>query len=132
MASTVYSGNVTNGNITHTNSSGKNERVLIYYLFTESSAGNNITMEVGPSLSWNLNSASNTSQQVWGINLGINVYAGNASSMTNHMSVKSSNGSATGIHIPLEFYLANGHVFKLTSTAGSAPIDYNFIVITED
>ena len=132
MASTVYSGNVTNGNITHTNSSGKNERVLIYYLFTQSCAGHNITMEVGPSLSWNLNSASNTGEQVWGINLGINVYTGNASSMTNHMTVKSGNGTANGVHIPLEFYLANGHVFKLTSTDVSAPINYNFIVITED
>ena len=101
MASTVYNGSVVNNSITHTNSSGKNERILIYFLESQSPLSHNCIMTAG-NLSFTLNNGQNPGLQVWGLNLAINTYTSNASSMTNHMTVKSIDGTATGIHIPLE------------------------------
>ena len=131
MASTVYNGSVVNNSITHTNSSGKNERILIYYLESQSPLSWNCVMTAGY-LSFTLNNASNTGLQVWGLNLAINTYTGNASSMTNHMTVKSNDGTATGLHLPLELYISDGQIFRLSSAGPSADIRYNFVVITED
>jgi len=131
MASTVYNGSVVNNSITHTNSSGKNERILIYFLESQSPLSHNCIMTAG-NLSFTLNNGQNTGIQVWGLNLAINTYASNASSMTNHMTVKSGDGSATGIHIPLELYISDGQIFRLSSSGPSADIRYNFVVITED
>jgi len=131
MASTVYNGTVSNSTLTHTNTSGKNERVLIYYLYCHSGSGFNASMQMG-NLSWTIAGGANTSPQVWGLNLAINTYTSNASSMTNYMTVKSTDGTATGIHLPLEGYISDGQTFKLVSSNSTAAIQYNFVVITED
>ena len=138
MASTVYTGNVQNGNHTHTNSSGKNERVLIYYMHVQSPNGHGCSMSVGGSgsggsLGWTLIGGANTSEQWFGINLSFNVHPGGNSTVNNNMTVKSSDGTSNdGAKIPLEFYLADGDSFALVSNDNSAPIKYHYIVVTED
>ena len=136
MASTIYTGNVQNGNLTHTNSSGKNERILIYYMHVQSPNGHACSMSVGGSggsIGWTLIGGSNTSEQWFGINLSFNVHPSGNSHVNNNMSVKSNDGTSNdGAKIPLEFYLADGDSFALVSNDNSAPIKYHYIVVTED
>ena len=136
MASTVYTGNIQNGNHTHTNSSGKNERVLIYYMHVQSPNGHGCSMSVGGaggSLGWTLIGGANTSEQWFGLNLSFNVHPSGGTHVNNHMTVKSSDGTSNdGAKIPLEFYLADGDSFALVSNDNSAPIKYHYLVVTED
>ena len=136
MASTVYTGNVQAGNLTHTNSSGKNERILIYYMHCTSPNGHACSMSIGGSggsIGWTLISSAGYSDQWWGINLSYNVHPSGTASVNNNMTVKSNDGTSNdGAKIPLEFYLAEGDSFALVSNHSTAPIKYHFIVITED
>lgn len=116
MASTVYSGS---GAITHTNSSGGNQRVLIYWLKTLNGSA---TMTIG---NMSVNMSEN---QVFGLKLAINTYVSTNSSMTNTMTVVSGDGTGNGSEIPLECYIADGDQFKIT---GGTVDTYNFIVIDE-
>ena len=117
MATTVYSGT---GNISHTNSSGGNQRILIYWLKIASSSIN--TMTIG-----NMTCPVNE-PQVYGLKLAINTYVSSNSSMTNTMTVASNDGTANGEEIPLECYIAEGQVFSIL---GTGVLTYNFIVIDE-
>ena len=81
MATTVYSGS---GAITHTNSSGGNQRILIYWLKTLNGSA---TMTIG---NMSVNMSEN---QVFGLKLAINTYVNNNSSMTNTMTVTGGDGT---------------------------------------
>jgi len=116
MATTVYSGS---GAITHTNSSGGNQRILIYWLKTLNGSA---TMTIG---SMSVNMSEN---QVFGLKLAINTYVNNNSSMTNTMTVTGGDGTGNGSEIPLECYIAEGQTFSIT---GATVDTYNFIVIDE-
>jgi len=117
MATTVYSGT---GSFAHTNSSGGNQRILIYWLKIGGTFNN--TMTIG-----NMTCPVNE-PQVYGLKLAINTYRSGASSMTNTMTVASGDGTADGEEIPLECYIADGQQFKVW---GSSVETYNFIVIDE-
>ena len=116
MASTVYSGS---GAITHTNSSGGNQRILIYWLKTLNGSA---TMTIG---NMTLPLIEN---QVFGLKLAINTYVATNSSMTNTMTVMGGDGTGNGSEVPLECYIADGDQFKIW---GSTVDTYNFIVIDE-
>ena len=116
MASTVYSGT---GSISHTNNSGGNQRILIYWLKTLNGSA---TMTIG---NMSVNMSEN---QVFGLKLAINTYRSGASSMTNTMTVASGDGTADGEEIPLECYIADGQTFSIW---GNSVETYNFIVIDE-
>ena len=117
MATTVYSGT---GSVSHTNSSGSNQRILIYWLKIGSGSVN--TMTIG-SMTCPVNEP-----QVYGLKLAINTYVSTNSSMTNTMTVASGDGTANGEEIPLECYIADGQQFKIM---GGSVETYNFIVIDE-
>ena len=119
MATTVYSGT---GNVSHSNTSGGNQRILIYWLKIGYVSGMSNTMTIG-SMTCPLNEP-----QVYGLKLAINTYRSGASSMTNTMTVASGDGTADGEEIPLECYIADGQVFSIW---GGSVETYNFIVIDE-
>tara|TARA_B100001250_G_scaffold333780_1_gene299498 strand:- start:584 stop:937 length:354 start_codon:yes stop_codon:yes gene_type:complete len=117
MATTVYSGT---GNVSHSNTSGGNQRILIYWL--KIAHGSSNTMTIG-SMTCPINEP-----QVYGLKLAINTYVSSNSSMTNTMTVASGDGTANGEEIPLECYIADGQVFSIW---GGSVETYNFIVIDE-
>ena len=117
MATTVYSGT---GNVSHTNNSGGNQRILIYWLKIGGTSNN--TMTIG-SMTCPVNEP-----QVYGLKLAINTYRSGASSMTNTMTVGSGDGTADREEIPLECYIADGQTFSIW---GGSVETYNFIVIDE-
>ena len=119
MATTVYNGT---GNVSHSNTSGSNQRILIYWLKIGYVSGMSNTMTIG-SMTCPLNET-----QVYGLKLAINTYRSGASSMTNTMTVASGDGTANGEEIPLECYIADGQTFSIW---GNSVETYNFIVIDE-
>ena len=134
MAATVYNGA---GTFLHTNNSGKNQRILIYYLRIENNGGSFTTMNWGNLQFTDI--AGPSGGQVWGLKLGINAYSSQASSMVADMSVRGiSSGQGGGVnggyHLPLEGYIKNGETFGLSNSdsGSSVMIKYMFTVIDED
>tara|TARA_B100001250_G_C19148325_1_gene506879 strand:- start:101 stop:505 length:405 start_codon:yes stop_codon:yes gene_type:complete len=132
MAATVYNGK---GNITHSNSSGGNQRIVIYWIQKDNSAV--VDVKWG-NFSGNFNTATmntNTDQFI-GLNLAYSMLSGNPNSYGNNAGEKSFSGSSNvaGSPVPVEMFIADGESFSITTGAG-APITiikgYNFIVIPE-
>ena len=130
MAATVYNGK---GNITHTNSSGGNERIVIYWIYKENSAV--VDVKWG-NFSGNFNTATmNTNADQY---VGKTLAYGMASSGSNQTIIaeKSYNNSSSidSSPVPLEVFIADGEGFSITTTNVS-PVTiirgYNFIVIPE-
>lgn len=134
MAATVYNGA---GTFSHTNTTNKNQRILIYYLRIENNGGSFSTMNWGNLVFTDI--AGPTGGQVWGLKLGINAYSSSASSMVADMSVRgissgSGGGSDGGYHLPLEGYIKEGETFALSNpdSGVSVQIKYMFTVIDEE
>ena len=132
MAATVYNGV---GNVTHTNNSGGNERILIYWIHKDSSAV--VTIHWGDLSAADKPTAtmdSNTNQYV-GLNLAYSMGSGNPSSAGTQVGEKSYSSSYTadGKPVPTELFLADGEGFSITAPGASSNIikGYNFIVIPE-
>jgi len=130
MAATAYNGK---GNITHTNSSGGNERIVIYWIYKENSAV--VDVKWG-NFSGNFNTATmNTNADQY---VGKTLAYGMASSGSNQTIIaeKSYNNSSSidSSPVPLEVFIADGEGFSITTTNVS-PVTiirgYNFIVIPE-
>ena len=130
MAATVYNGK---GNITHTNSSGGNQRIVIYWIYKENSAV--VDVKWG-NFSGNFNTATmNTNADQY---VGKTLAYGMASSGSNQTIIaeKSYNNSSSidSSPVPLEVFIADGEGFSITTTNVS-PVTiirgYNFIVIPE-
>ena len=134
MAATVYNGA---GTFSHTNTTNKNQRILIYYLRIENNGGSFSTMNWGNLVFTDI--AGPSGGQVWGLKLGINAYSSSASSMVADMSVRGiSSGAGGGLnggyHLPLEGYIKEGETFALSNpdSGVSVQIKYMFTVIDEE
>ena len=134
MAATVYNGA---GTFSHTNTTNKNQRILIYYLRIENNNGAFTTMNWGNLVFSDI--AGPSGGQVWGLKLGINAYSSSASSMVADMSVRgissgAGGGSDGGYHLPLEGYIKEGETFALQNpdSGVSVQIKYMFTVIDEE
>ena len=130
MAATVYNGK---GNVTHSNSSGGNERIVIYWIYKENSAV--VDVKWG-NFSGNFNTATmNTNADQY---VGKTLAYGMASSGSNQTIIaeKSYNNSSSidSSPVPLEVFIADGQSFSITTGSGT-PVNiirgYNFIVIPE-
>lgn len=114
MASQVLSGT---SNVSYTNNTGQNVRVVINYM-----AG--VSSQI--SLSWAGVSASSTSVAAIGRNLAFNngLFGSNGSLATNNAA--SSEGSeGTNLALPTEIMLSAGQTFSATCGA------YNIVIIPE-
>ena len=132
MAATVYNGI---GNVTHTNNSGVNQRIVIYWIHKDNSAV--VTINWGdlsaptnekPTATLN----TNTDQYV-GLNLAYGMYtAGNQAAVIAEKAYSSS-VSADSAPVPLELFIAPGEGFSITAPGASSYIikGYTFVVIPE-
>ena len=119
MAAQVLNGT---GNVSYTNSTGQNVRVVVNYLFSPSSAETTFALggwsQVGPTL-----------QQTMGKTLA---YLTGAGGNTDNNSMMTSGTKNLNDGWPMEFALANGDTFSYTSTGSGAPnFRYNIIIIPE-
>ena len=130
MAATVYNGV---GNVTHTNNSGVNERIIIYWIHKDNSAVVNIYWgDLSASDKPNASLNTNTNQYV-GLNLAYGMYtAGNQASMIGEKSYSSST-SIDSAPVPLELFIAPGEGFQINASGASSYIikGYTFVVIPE-
>ena len=131
MAATVYNGK---GNVTHSNSSGGNERIVIYWIYKENA--DTVDIKWGDLSGTDFNTATmNTNADQY---VGKTLAYGMASSGSNQTIIaeKSYNNSSSidSSPVPLEVFIADGEGFSITTT-NLAPITiirgYNFIVIPE-
>ena len=104
MAAQVLSGS---GNITYTNSTGQNVRIVINYLQTAGSGSATMSFQ-GVSIS--LSPGTIVGKNIW-------------------ENVKTSNNYVNPI--PLEFALSNGETFSITHATSTSVQGYNFIIIPE-
>ena len=133
MAATVYNGK---GNVTHSNSSGGNQRIVIYWIQKENSAVVDVKWGDLSGNSFNTATMNTNTDQFIGLNLAYSMLSGNPNSYGNNAGEKSYSGSSNvaGAPVPVEMFIADGESFSITTGAG-APTDiirgYNFIVIPE-
>ena len=132
MATTVYNGK---GNVTHTNSSGGNQRIIIYWINKDNS--DVVDVKWG-NLSGNHNTASlNTNVDQY---VGLNLAHGMSSTNSQSYQVAGeksywSPANVSGSPVPLEVFIAETEQFSITTpyvvNPGAIIKGYNFIVIDE-
>ena len=133
MAATVYNGK---GNVTHTNSSGGNQRIMIYWIYRDDT--DSVEVKWG-NLSGNHNIATmdSGSDQYVGLNLAYSMVSGNPNSYGTQIGEKSYSSSAniSGKPVPMEVFIANGEGFSITTpyvvNPGAVIKGYNFVVLDE-
>jgi hypothetical protein len=119
MAAQVLHGS---GNVTYTNSTGQNVRVVINYLSIRTGGVNSINITANGS-TWSQQLAGSATYgktigyRIDGTNVGQNVYT--------------SSSSPTSEGCPLEFALDNGGTFSINSTTTPSFNQYNIIIIPE-
>ena len=137
MASTVYNGS---GTLTHTNNSGGNQRVMVYWL----SANNNTNVANHPTYiaygNLSLPIIDGAARVHYGLKMAHSGYNGSNSNSqygSNHMAFHGSqgvgqpDGRQTEPPIPLEGYIANGQNFSITCNTPSNILGWNVIVVDE-
>lgn len=131
MATTVYNGNSASS-IVHTNNSGGNQRILIYYLACKDDDGlAPVYVKYG-----NLTNMVIT-DGACRVTVGLNLYYATNNNNTMHMGKAGgySGSFPDGTHneppIPLEGYISDGQTFEITGTQWGNILGYNFIVIDE-
>lgn len=121
MAAQVLHGS---GNVTYTNSTGQNVRVVINYLEINSASTISVTAN---NSTWSIQLSSNTT---YGKSLGYKQGDGNQYAGAGQNAWKDANsGVVTGL--PLEFALDNGGTFAINGTQANYPNQYNMIIIPE-
>ena len=137
MAATVYNGN---GTLQHTNSSGGNQRVLVYWLCAE----NNTNVANHPTYisygSLSLPILNGTCRVHYGLNMAHSGYTSSNSNSqygSNHMAFHGSHdevepdGRQNEPPIPLEGYISDGQNFSITCNTPSQIKGWNVVVIDE-
>ena len=133
MATTVYNGK---GNVTHTNSSGGNQRIIIYWI----SKDKNDIIEVkwgNLSGNHNITTMDTNTDQVVGLNLAFGMLSTNPNSYGDFHGSKSFQGDNQykGDPVPMEVFIAEAESFSITTpyviNPGAIIKGYNFIVIDE-
>ena len=134
MAVTVLNGSIDAGDtFTHTNSSGKIERIIINWLQLAPSGGSvsvyvgtktNITGGfAGDAETW---TAELSTGQTFGKHKGFDINSGIAQDTTRY-------SSAIQYSFPEEFYIPDGSYFKIViPNDNGGRTMYNFLVVTED
>ena len=121
MAAQVLSGT---GNVSYTNSTGQNVRLVINYLHIGSGEGSAPTMTfagcAGISIGQN---------QIFGKTLAYKMASGDTNVVSSMASNKLTSGTGTDT-IPLEIALANGDTFSINASNASN-ISYNIVIIPE-
>ena len=120
MAAQVLSGS---GNVTYTNSTGQNIRLVINYLKNITATGTMSFQGVSVDLPPN---------QVYGKTLALrdNFGGGTGVSATQTMAAQTG-GTATRTAVPLEIAIAAGETFSITHTDSTRIDGYNCIIIPE-
>ena len=119
MAAQVLNGT---GNISYTNSTGQNVRVVINYIFSPSSQ--EFTFALG---GWSMK--SNDHEQSMGKTLAY--MDGSSSGGWRNQMYMTSGNLASNDGWPMEFALANGDTFSYTSDTRVSEFRYNIIIIPE-
>ena len=132
MATTVYSGNSATS-VVHTNASGGNQRVLIYYLSVKDETGgaNPVYLKYGGVTNIKLTQGDAR------VTIGLKLYYSAANNNTMSLGI-AGGGSGThpdGTHneppAPLEGYISDGQTFEISGSQYGNILGYNFIVIDE-
>ena len=126
MAAQVLSGS---GNVSYTNSTGQNVRLVINYLETASLDGDT-------TLSFPGNAITIAPYSIYGKTLAYQSQESGTVSSNQSMSVDGTAGSTAGsgvVHyVPLEIAIANGETFSINNASSSSYIEgYNIIIIPE-
>ncbi len=134
MAVTVLNGSIDAGDtFTHTNNSGKNERIIVNWLQIPPS-GSAATVYVGTKTNITAGFAGDaetwvaelSTNQTFGKHKGFDINSGIGQDTTRV-------SSAIGYSIPQEFYIPDGSYFKIViSQDNGGRAMYNFLVVTED
>ena len=119
MAAQVLSGT---GNVSYTNSTGQNVRLVINYLFVGANAGGTATMTFAGCAGITIGQ-----NQKFGKTLAYKEESGDTNVVSSMAS--GSSGSSTS-SVPLEIALANGDTFSINATNASK-ISYNIVIIPE-
>jgi len=121
MAAQVLSGS---GNVTYTNSTGQNVRIVINYLKNDTATGTMTFQGVTVELQAN---------QVYGKTLAFqDEFAGGGREGVTQIMTAATGTEATFTAIPLEIALANGETLSISNSSSSTYIDgYNMIIIPE-
>tara|TARA_B100001094_G_scaffold319161_1_gene363618 strand:+ start:25 stop:438 length:414 start_codon:yes stop_codon:yes gene_type:complete len=137
MAATVYNGS---GTLTHTNNSGGNQRVMVYWLSANNNTNvnNHVTSIRYGSLS--LPILEGSCRVHYGLNMAHSGYSSSNSNSqygSNHMAfhgsqgVSQPDGRQLEPPIPLEGYISNGQIFSITCSTPSNILGWNVIVVDE-
>ena len=119
MAAQVLSGS---GNVSYTNSTGQNVRLVINYFETTGSTtvvtfpGGSITVPLGAT---------------YGKTLGYQKESGTSNLHSSMAITIPSRGMANLAGLPLEIAMANGDTFSINSSVSANIKGYNFIIIPE-
>ena len=119
MAAQVLNGT---GNVSYTNSTGQNVRVVVNYLFSPSSA--ETTFALG---GWSMKSNS----QEMSLGKTLAYIEGSSSNGWQNNQYMTSGTQDSNDGWPLEFALANGDTFSYTSSTRVDDVRYNIIIIPE-
>ena len=119
MAAQVLSGS---GNVTYTNSTGQNVRVVINYFEVGGLGGTPIVSFAGCSITVDQLST-------YGKTLAYQSVTDN--NVTSSMAAPGVGGSRTVKGLPLEIALSNGDTFSITSSNSANIKGYNIIIIPE-
>jgi len=121
MAAQVLSGE---NNLSYTNTTGQNVRLVINYLKIKDSISGT------PTLSFPGSSITLIGNTAYGKTLGFNQTAGTSSNVASGAS-RGDGGSDTIPSIPLEIALSNGDTFSINSSTATDIEGYNIIIIPE-
>ncbi len=121
MAAQVLSGS---GNVSYTNSTGQNVRLVINYLEMDNVGGDTTVSFPGNSITLSAN-------MVYGKTLAYKNSSG-TTTVQSSMAESGSNGDVANITpLPLEIALANGDTFSITGNTSANIKGYNCIIIPE-
>ena len=123
MAAQVLSGS---GNVTYTNTTGQNVRIVLNYVNVLSGSGDGTMSFQGVTVDLKAGTS-------YGKTLALrdNFGGGTGVSATQTMAAQTG-GAATRTAIPLEIALSNGETFSITNSSNSSNIKgYNIIIIPE-
>ena len=124
------------GNLTHTNNSGGNQRVRIYWLCAKNDTNNNDHPTYLRFGSVSLQITKNSVRVHYGLHMGYCTASQQYNFISNyamhgaHGDVDP-NGNIKQPPIPLECYLSNGEEFKLECDTSAYILGYNIVVIDE-
>ena len=131
MAATVYNGK---GNVTHSNSSGGNQRIVIYWIYKENAAVVDVKWGDLSSNSFNTATMNTNTDHYVGKMLAYGMVSSGSNQTIIAEKAYNNSSSVDSPPVPVEVFIADGESFSIT-TGNASPTNiirgYNFIVIPE-